>query len=394
MQRIRMSLPYFPEFGWTATIVKVDEQFGEGVKDVKLLKTIPTETIIHHVGAFPKKWTSKLGLGSLALRSMWFYRQKVNSLLKKEHFDLVYFTTTMFPLCILGAYWKRKFGIPYVIDMQDPWHSDYYENKPKHERPKKYWFSYRLNKYLEPIAMKNCSGLIAVSGKYIIDLKDRYVDLRNIPVAVITFGYSDLDYELAQEPTTKESHKLILTYIGVLGAMMNQSLSIFFKAVAKIPGFEAQFGIELKGTSYVPGDVVKKAVPLANQFGVYNIEEQPERLSMFAVITEMKATDGLLIFGTDDVGYTASKIYPYVQSRKPILAILHPQSSAYRILKDQTSATVISLMDAEKTQIESINLFLASVKAQQSLIVNDSFMEFSARRLTEKQCELFNKVIT
>jgi hypothetical protein len=79
----------------------------------------------------------------------------------------------------LGAYWKKKHGIPYVIDMQDPWHSDYYKNKPKAERPKKYWISYRLNKYFEPIAMKNVDGLISVSKAYIDTLKQRYPQLQH-----------------------------------------------------------------------------------------------------------------------------------------------------------------------------------------------------------------------
>src|SRR5690606_16191048 len=111
--------------------------------------------------------------------------------------DLVYFSTTQFPVCILGAYWKRKFGIPYVIDMQDPWHSEYYQNKPKNEQPPKYWFSYRLNKWLEPIAIKQVDGLIAVSEQYIKDLQQRYN--LNIPNKTITFGYSEIDLNISQQ---------------------------------------------------------------------------------------------------------------------------------------------------------------------------------------------------
>ena len=395
MHRIRMSLPYFKEFGWDARIIKINDRHLEGVKDIKLLKTIPSDIIIHNVGSLPKTWTSKVGLGSLALRSLWHYKKKVNNLLKKEKFDLVYFSTTMFPLCILGAYWKAKFGIPYIIDLQDPWHTDYYEDKPKILRPKKYWFSYHLNKYLEPIAMKHCDGLIAVSEKYINDLKDRYLNIKYIPSAVITFGYSDLDYQLADDTKLKKKGaKFLLTYLGVLGSMMNDSMSIFFNAVSKLSNFDSEFDIVLKGTSYVPGDKTKKGVPFANNYGVFNIEERPERISLLTVISEMKSCDGLLIFGTDDSGYTASKIYPYIQSRKPILAILHPQSSAYQILKENTSATVVSLMDDEKTQIKSINVFLSNVKELKPLVVDmNLFEQFSAKRLTRKQCKLFDQVI-
>ena len=56
---------------------------------------------------------------------------------------------------ILESYWKKKFGIPFIIDMQYPWDSEYYQDKPKSERPKKHWFSYRLNKLLEKLDPKS-----------------------------------------------------------------------------------------------------------------------------------------------------------------------------------------------------------------------------------------------
>jgi hypothetical protein len=133
MQRVRTSLPYFNEFGWDATIVAVDEKYADVVKDDLLVQSLPADIKIHKVNALGKKLTSKFGLGSLALRSLWYYRQTVNEILKKEKFDLVYFSTTQFPVCILGAYWKKRFGVPYVIDMQDPWHSEYYQDKPKNQ---------------------------------------------------------------------------------------------------------------------------------------------------------------------------------------------------------------------------------------------------------------------
>ena len=82
--------------------------------------------------------------------------------------------------------------------MQDPWHSDYYNDKPKEQQPPKYWFSYRLNKFLEPIAMKNVDGLISVSGDYIKTLKTRYPQISNIPSTVITFGAFEKDFDIAK----------------------------------------------------------------------------------------------------------------------------------------------------------------------------------------------------
>src|ERR1700744_3973977 len=128
MQRVRTSLPYFKEFGWDATVVTVDEKYSDMTKDDLLLLSIPEVIKLYKVRSLNKKLTSKIGLGSLALRSPWFYRQQVNALLRKGKYDLIYFSTTQFMICALGAYWKKRFGIPYVIDMQDPWYSTHYKD--------------------------------------------------------------------------------------------------------------------------------------------------------------------------------------------------------------------------------------------------------------------------
>lgn len=213
MQRIRISLPFFTEYGWEAEVVCVDKAYSDLSTDELLLQSLPSNLKVHYVKALSKKHTAKLGLGSIALRSLWYFKRKVNQLLRLNKYDLIYFSTTQFPVCILGAYWKNKFGIPYIIDMQDPWHSTYYQDKPKNERPAKYWFSYRLNEYLEPIAMKKVDGLISVSTAYIKTLQERYPNTKNIPTATITFGAFDKDLEIADKYKLNVPSALSLIHI-------------------------------------------------------------------------------------------------------------------------------------------------------------------------------------
>lgn len=390
-----MSLPYFKEFGWEAEIVTCYTHYYECNIDQLLLESLPKDLKIHYVKALDKKWTSKIGLGSLALRSLWYFRQKVNQILKNQKFDLVYFSTTEFPICILGAYWKKKFGIPYVIDMQDPWHSDYYRNKPKHERPTKYWFSYRLNKYLEPIAIKHVDGLIAVSQAYIVTLKERYPEIVSIPSKVITFGYSEIDYQIAGTLTTdlaRTINKPSLRYIGVLGIMMNKSLDLLFKNLTgKI---RQEYQLVFKGTSYAPREKAKKTTDLfVTKYKISNLEEHTERLGMFEVYKEMSMAAGLLIIGTDEASYTASKIYPYLQSGKPILAILHPESNANTILKLTSNAVIINLGDHDDLVQQKLNVFVKMIEDDTYSVFEDKLKEYSAKEMTNKQCNLFNKVL-
>lgn len=405
MQRIRMSLPYFKEFGWDAEVVTVDASFSEIVKDELLLQSIPASIKIHVVNAFNKSWTSKFGLGSLALRSLWFYRKKVNRLLKETRFDLVYFSTTQFPVCILGAYWKKRFGVPYVIDMQDPWHSDYYQGKPRDQQPSKYWFSYRLNKYLEPLALKQADALISVSENYIHDLKTRYPEIKNIPAATITFGAFAPDLKIAED--NRQQFKALLdpqfiniVYIGRGGADMHQAIGILFKTLKdgldKEPKIFNKIKIYFIGTSYAPGGQGKPTIlPLAKQFGVENsIVEITDRISYYHTLITLQQADALFIPGSDDPNYTASKIYPYLLTNKPLLAIFNSQSPAISILLEYGVKHVYSYNSTNDIGI-NVYSFLKQV-INHDIEANDynaeAIKKYSAKNMTCRQCKLFDMV--
>jgi hypothetical protein len=407
MQRVRTSLPYFKEFGWDATVVAVEPQFSEMVKDDLLLKSLPPGLKIYYVKAFSKKITAKFGLGSLALRSMWHYRQKVNELLLKEKFDLIYFSTTQFPLCILGPYWKKKFGIPYVIDMQDPWHSDYYQDKPKAQRPPKYWFSYRLNKYLEPIAMGGADGLISVSDHYINDLRARYPQLLSVPAATITFGAFEPDMEIAHNnrdnfiPLLKPGYKNIV-YIGRGGMDMQRAIKPVFEALKKgmnsDPWLFGTLRFYFIGTSYAPeGKGTATILPLAQQYDVAgSVIEITGRISYYHTLLTLGQADALFIPGSDDPQYTASKIYPYLLTKKPLLAVFNEKSSAIEVLNESTTGAVILSFgnsDAELTATIYQTLSNWANGILTPINLTENFGKYSSRNLTQKQAAIFDLAI-
>jgi hypothetical protein len=404
MQRVRMSLPHFVENGWEVEVVIVDENFSDLGIDTLLLQSIPTQIKIHKVKALKKALTSKLGLGSIALRSLWFYKRKVDKLLAAQKFDLIYFSTTQFPVCILGPYWKKKFNIPYVIDMQDPWFSDYYQDKTKSQRPPKYWFSYRLNKYLEPMAMNSVDGLISVSEGYITDLKNRYPAIKSIPAATITFGAFEPDMVIAEKnkdtfPTLLNPDFKNVVYIGRGGTDMQKAIDQLFMSlkVGLDGGTDALKALRFYfiGTSYAAqGQGTPTILPLAKQFGIDDqVIEMTDRISYYHTLVTLQQADALFIPGSDDPKYTASKIYPYLLTRKPLLAIFNKASSVIPIMKDYG---VKAVYDYDSVTSEDINKFLLDIinsKGTPVAYSAETEAQYSAKQMTLNQCILFNQVL-
>jgi len=293
------------------------------------------------------------------------------------------------------------------MDMQDPWHSEYYRDKPKEQQPRKYWFSYLLNKYLEPIAIKNCDGLISVSKYYIDDLKERYPVIKNIPEATITFGSFKKDLAIADANQLQFkpllNHAFInIVYAGRGGLDMHKSIAPLFAALKTGLNNEPLWFNKIRlffiGTSYAgEGRGTPTILPLAKQYGVEeNVAEITNRISFYHTLVTLKQADALFIPGSDDPKYTASKIYPYLFTHKPLLSIFNSKSGAVDVL-NEFGITDNYTYDATEFLHDKIYGFLLKTikKGVVFPIYNKTAEEkYSAENMTRRQCTLFNSILS
>lgn len=407
MHRIRTSLPYYENSGWNAEVVTVETAYLDMVRDDLLMQSVPENLIIHYVQAFNKKFTSKIGLGSIALRSLWFYFETVNRLLKTKKYDLIFFSTTQFPLLALSSYWRWKFKTKVVFDMQDPWHNNFYKSKPKHERPAKYWFSYNLNRYLEPIAMRAVDGLISVSDGYIKTLHERYPRLKSCPHHTIPFGMHLPDMKIAnnhvlcQPSILQLMYKFNLVYIGRGGHDLRPAMKLLLKAVSaglkQYPQLFKKLHVHLVGTSYAPAGSGKPT--FKDQINEYQLSdvftETTDRIPFYQTLNSLQDADMLFIAGPDQPDYIASKIYPYLMVGRPILGLFNKQSAAVNILKDYAHASVFTYDQEEQLLIGLIQeylLFKLETYNIDTPISTIPLAHHSSEHYTTLQTRLFDEV--
>ena len=64
------------------------------------------------------------------------------------------------------------------------------------------------------------------------------------------------------------------------------------------------------------------------------VVEVPQRVRYLEALDILKSSHGLLLLGSDEPHYTASKVYVSLLSGRPSLGIFHEQSSACRIMEE------------------------------------------------------------
>ena len=103
----------------------------------------------------------------------------------------------------------------------------------------------------------------------------------------------------------------------------------------------------------------------------------------------------LLIPGSDDPAYTASKLYPYILTKKPILGLFHPKSSAISILKETNSASVCNLNDTTEIIYKNLSELLQGVNdgSYENKTNWEAFEKYTAKEMTRRQVEVFEEVI-
>ncbi len=346
MQRTRLALPYLRACGWDPVVLAVAPEFVEGgVLEPLLEETYPADIRVVRARGIPPRATRWAGIGSLWLRCGRALRSAGERLLAGENFDLVFFSTTQFDAFTLGPRWKAMFGIPYVLDYQDPWINDYYgltRTIPPGGRLK-FGFSQWCARRREPNVLRKASGVIAVSEAYgpMLARGNPWFDAAG--VKVLPFGASERDVAISRLHRPEVSlvpnsdglfHHV---YAGRCGPDMSTSLSILFRAFRKFlearPAEAERMRFHFVGTDYAPRPLGREwAMPYASAEGVESyVTEHCYRVPYFDALYYLANADALIAVGSNDPTYSASKIFPYVLARRPMLVVFNIHSPVMAI---------------------------------------------------------------
>ena len=406
VHRIRTALPHFAACGWEPTVLCVDPACCDGPRDPSLAASLPHGLRIVRVKVWDEATCRRFGFGQLAYRSLIpLYRAGLR-LLRQGHYDVVCFSTTVFLSFVMGRLWKRRFGCRIVYDFHDPWYSDAipYTRDTAPGGWRKYRIDRFLAEYLERFALAAADHVIAVSPNYVDMLTRRYPWLPPAMFTVLPFPAASADYALASctavSPGASRQHRWVS--VGAYTPTMEPVLEALFDGLAALlertPEAAAMLDLRFVGTDYAP-IARQRVAPKAEARGLGAIiKEMPERIAYFAALGLYLASDAILILGSTEVGYTASKLLTCVASHRPILALFHRNSLVSDLAARFPNVFLATFerSPAEpqfRGQVAAGLEWLLSRPRFDTAAIDTALEPWSAVALTRRQCAIFDSCV-
>jgi hypothetical protein len=411
MQRARMLAWEMPALGWDVEILTPRaSEVRQDVVEPDPDGFFAPDTPVHEVGSSARAVFEALGSRTHSWRTVLPMLREGSELLRSRRFDLVYFTTTTFVYFRLGPYWRRKFGVPFVLDFHDPWLKD----DSTLARGWKSQATRSASARMERTAVEFAAGIVSVSPHYVATLERRYGACRPDWLApgrhaVIPFGARDEDIAEARRrwvaPIANESRDIAIRYVGAGGTIMARSFRLLCRAIAALrsegDATARTARIGLFGTTYnwKPGDAtllenVARSVGLSDLVG-----EHPERVSFRHSLELLLGCDGALVLGVDDDGYMPSKIFGYALPGKPLLASVRRDGPAYAQFESTRGLGHALWFDRDGEMpiheaTNTVGSFLRECAARRSFDRYRLLEPFLAPAMAQRHADLFDACVT
>jgi hypothetical protein len=413
--RARLLAPHLPQFGWDPIVVTVDPQGYEGRLEPGLLALVPDGLRVHRSGAWPATWTRRFGFGDLGLRAFVPMLRACTRIMRRERVDAVFITTYPVYTAAIGPLLKRRFRVPLVIDLQDPWVGAWGSvvgGGPNGAVDVRSRLSRSAAARLERTVVGAADAITAVSAKTIEEMCARVPAARSRPSLAIPIGGDARDFDVAAAQHTRltpfapgDGHVHVCA-VGTLLPMGMDVLRAVFAAVARLasrrPDLVERLRMHFIGTSNERrSDVAARVLPAARDAGLAHIvSEVPERVDYLDALRIQIAADALLLLGSGEPHYTASRLYPALLAKRPLVAVYHEASSVADILRRFSRAPTCRLVtfdDSVPVSAREANIEAALAALLESPVYNASdvdpavFAEYSAPVLAGRLADVLSR---
>jgi len=331
VHRARLIANYLSEFEWHPVVLSVHPDCYEEPHDWDLLKTVSDKIEVHFVKAF--KVRKPRIIGDIGLRSFFQLKQAALEIIKQKKIEFIWIPIPSFYIAILGRVLFNKTKIPYGIDYIDPWVRDISNRKNLRAI-----LSNAIARLLEPYAIKKASLVSGVAEAYFKPAIERnFRKMKPVQVAM-PYGFDRNDHLIRIEnifyPWSEYKACKPYIYAGAFLPLSGLFINLLCKALRDLKNLEI-LDPDVRLFFIGTGNYNHKSIAeYAEEYGVNDIViEIRDRFPFLHVLNFLSGAKGVLLIGSTEEHYTASKTFQSVLSGRPVFSILHYKSTAVEIFK-------------------------------------------------------------
>jgi hypothetical protein len=330
VHRARLISNFLPEFGWNPIVLTVHEDYYEEKLDYDFVKTVRPTTEVIKVPAY-KARRGRI-VGDIGIRAFLQLQRRAKQILREREIDFIWVPVpSYYPTLMLPSLYKQ-FKVPYGIDYIDPW------VKPRDVLGRflsKAYLSNLAARILEPYAVSKAALITGVDQAYYRPVLDRNFNKREIANVGMPYGFDPKDHQIELKgvdfPWKAEEEAYV--YAGAFLPKSHYFLKSLFSFIQEKKNNEEwpdNKKLYFLGTGNYPGRQIRE---YAQDYGIEScVIEKNERYPFLNILYFLNQAKGVIVLGSTEKHYTASKIFQSILSKQPIFPVFHNLSSAVRIL--------------------------------------------------------------
>ena len=297
--------------------------------------------------------------------------------LKENPVDVVITTGPPHSMHLIGMKLKQQIGIKWIADFRDPMSNLFYNNELLLTDKSKN----KLQK-LEKEILTTADKVITVSNQIAEEFKKS-----GVGVQVISNGYDD---EVLVGENVVLDTKFTLSHIGLLPTQSNPK--VLWRVLQELVVENESFASDLQVN--LVGNVSGKVLEDVSKFGLDKYLNLTKYVPHTKAIALQKQSQVLLLLIPQFVGakgIVTGKIFEYLVSNRPILAIAPTDSDVSTIISDTKTGTIIDFEDIVQLKTTILELY-KEFKEGNLKVEPKNIEKYHRKKLTEKLAQIITNL--
>lgn len=268
-----------------------------------------------------------------------------NNYIKKNNIDVVVSIGPPHSSHLIGLKLSKKFSIPHIPVLIDPWvNIIYYKNLKRSAITKK------IDNHFEKSVLKNAKKVVFVTKSAKEDYVNKY-DFLKEKTNVLYWGYDEDDFKNVKIEKTRKDEKIIV-HAGNLFAYQNPKN--FWKQIKSENEKGNKFKIRFIGS------VDKQVLDYLKEINFMDKVELAGFLPYPEMIKQLLGADLLLVCASEP-RHVPGKLFEALRSGNPIVAFGDNNEEVKNIIEDANAGMMFGYNESGKEILENSNSFFSKI---------------------------------